>query len=215
MARPALTQTEIARFRARLCRVATRRFARRGYAGVSLRGLAAELGCSPTTPYRYFRDKDEIFAAVRARAFAKLADASEVVLGSEADPRRRLVRLGEAYLRFAHEAPHAYRVIFELAQPEPSRYPELEVERRRAWSAIRGAVRRALEARVVAGDLETVTHLFWAGLHGVAALHLAGQLQSRGLEALAEPMIETLLRGSAAAAGELPSPPTLSHGDTP
>lgn len=198
MARPALSQTQIDRFRARLCRVATRRFSRQGYAGVSLRGLAGELGCSATTPYRYFRDKDEIFAAVRARAFAQLADAAEAVFRAESDPRRRLVRLGESYLRFAREEPHAYRVIFELAQPEPSRYAELAAERKRAWAAIRRGVRGALEAGIVAGDLETVTHLFWAGLHGLAALHLAGQLQSRRLEALAAPMIETLLRGAAA-----------------
>ena len=89
MARPALRQHEIDRFRERLCQVATRRFAKQGYAGVSLRGLAGELGCSATTPYRYFRDKDEIFAAVRARAFARLADASEAVSGSELDPRLR------------------------------------------------------------------------------------------------------------------------------
>lgn len=201
MPRPALSQTEIDRFRARLCRAATRRFAREGYAGVSLRGLATDLGCSPTTPYRYFRDKDEIFAAVRASAFAKLAGAAETVLRSEADPRRRLVRLGETYLRFAREEPHAYRVIFELAQPEPSRYPELAAARRRAWSAIRSGVRSAREAGVVAGDLETLTHVLWAGLHGVAALHLAGQLSDRPLEALAAPMIETLLRGVAPSAG--------------
>lgn len=197
MARPALRQDEIDRFRERLCRVATRRFAKQGYAGVSLRGLAGELGCSATTPYRYFRDKDEIFAAVRARAFARLADASEAVWGSELDPRLRMVKLGEAYLRFAREAPHAYRVIFELDQPEPSRYPELSAERRRAWGAIRKGVGAALDAGIVAGDLETLAHLFWAGLHGLAALHLAGQLQSRRVEDLAEPMIETLLRGTA------------------
>lgn len=200
MARPALSQTEIDRFRERLCRVATRRFARQGYAGVSLRGLAGELGCSPTTPYRYFRDKDEIFAAVRAGAFARLADASEAVFQAESDPHRRLVCLGEAYLRFAREAPHAYRVIFELAQPEPSRYPDLDAERKRAWGAIRRGVRGALEVGIVRGELETLTHLFWAGLHGVAALHLAGQIQSRQLEALGAAMIETLLRGTSAAA---------------
>ena len=197
MARPALSQTEIERFRARLCRVATRRFARKGYAGVSLRGLAGELGCSTTTPYRYFRDKDEIFAAVRARAFAALADTAEAASSAESDPRQRLMRLGEAYLRFAREEPHAYRVIFELAQPEPHLYPELSAERKRAWAAIRGGTRAALEAGIVTGDLETVTHLFWAGLHGLAALHLAGQLQSRRFEALATPMVETLLRGTA------------------
>ncbi len=40
-----------------------------------MRQLAAELGCSPMTPYRYFKDKDEILAAVRAAAFDRFSEA--------------------------------------------------------------------------------------------------------------------------------------------
>lgn len=47
------------------------------------------------------------------------------------------------------------------------------------------------------GDLETITHRFWAGLHGLAALQLSGQLQSLPIDALAEPKVETVLRGTA------------------
>ncbi len=54
--RAALQPQEVEDFRERLCRVATRRFAEHGHAGVSLRQLAVELGCSPMTPYRDFRE---------------------------------------------------------------------------------------------------------------------------------------------------------------
>ena len=40
-----------------------------------MRQLADDLGCSPMTPYRYFRDKDAILAAVRAAAFDRFAAA--------------------------------------------------------------------------------------------------------------------------------------------
>lgn len=62
-----LCPEEIESFREGLCRVATRLFAERGVEGVTLRALARELGCSPRTPYRYFRNKDEIFLAVRVQ----------------------------------------------------------------------------------------------------------------------------------------------------
>ena len=67
-----LSADEIQAFRADLCAAATRRFAEAGYGGVTLRGLAAELGVSPMTPYRYFRNKEDIFGAVRDAAFERL-----------------------------------------------------------------------------------------------------------------------------------------------
>src|SRR5471030_3037509 len=72
-----LTDKDIADFRAELCKVATERFARHGYEGVTMRQLAEALGCSPKTPYRYFKDKADILATVRAQAFAKFAAALE------------------------------------------------------------------------------------------------------------------------------------------
>ena len=70
-----LTEQDIADFRAELCKVATERFAKNGYEGVTMRQLAEALGCSPKTPYRYFKDKADILATVRAQAFGRFADA--------------------------------------------------------------------------------------------------------------------------------------------
>jgi len=208
MGRPALREAEIDAFRRRLCDVATRRFAEYGVGGVSLRGLADELGCSRATPYRYFHNKDEIFAAVRTRAFAQLAAVCDEVTAREPDAERRIMEIGRAYLRFARDEPHAYRVAFELDQPDSEAYPELQHERARAWGAIRNSVQYAFQKGVLEGDPETISHLYWAGLHGLAALELAGQLQARSLEALEEPMIEALLRGTRASADAEASPST-------
>ena len=65
MPRPALSQTEIADYRDEICAVAERLFAEQGYPGVTLRAIATELGVSAMAPYRYFRGKEDIFAAVR------------------------------------------------------------------------------------------------------------------------------------------------------
>ncbi|MCP4908328.1 MAG: TetR/AcrR family transcriptional regulator [bacterium] len=213
MGRPALRDRVVEDFRRRLCDVATRRFAEQGVAGVSLRGLADELGCSRGTPYRYFRNKDEIFAVVRARAFAQLARACEQSAAREAGAEGRLIEIGRAYLRFAREHPHAYRVAFELGQPDAEVYPELLAARGRAWGAFRNSVQYACAEGVLDGDPETVSHLYWAGLHGLAALELAGQLRTRSFEALEAPMIEALLRGTRPSVqlGVHPDPPHAKH----
>ena len=98
-----LTEQDIADFRAELCKVATERFARFGYEGVTMRQLAEALGCSPKTPYRYFKDKADILATVRAQAFARFADALEKAVAGVTDPADRGRLTGEAYLAFALE----------------------------------------------------------------------------------------------------------------
>ena len=65
VARAILTVEEVGAFRAKAVAAATRLFAERGYRGVTLRSLAKELGVSPMTPYRYFENKEELFAMVR------------------------------------------------------------------------------------------------------------------------------------------------------
>src|SRR5258708_35022878 len=72
-----LSDTDVADFRDRLCEAAERLFAERGPDAVTMRQLAAELGVSPMTPYRYFEDTDDILAAVRANRFDRFAEALE------------------------------------------------------------------------------------------------------------------------------------------
>ncbi len=74
MPRRSLTPEEISAFRLRAVEAATRLFAEYGVAGVSMRRLASEMGCSAMTPYRYFENQDALFAMVRTAAFRRFAD---------------------------------------------------------------------------------------------------------------------------------------------
>ena len=116
-----LSEAEVTEFRRRLCAVAERRFAERGADGVTMRQLARELGCSATTPYRYFADKDAILAAVRAAAYDRFAAALEKARQAKGDSRAKARAVGEAYVRFAFAEPNAYRLMFDLAQPDEER----------------------------------------------------------------------------------------------
>jgi AcrR family transcriptional regulator len=182
MGRQALSTAEIEGFRERLVEVATHLFARHGYEGVTLRAISEELGCSPMTPYRYFRGKDEIFAAVRSAAYSDFAAAQEAARASSPDPSAQLTALGRAYIRFALERPDA---------------PELRDAELRAWAPLRGGVGAAVAAGALAGDPDEIAHVFWGGVHGVVSLHLAGKLVfGRSLETVLEPMLRTLSEGN-------------------
>ena len=88
-----LTTTDLADFREKLIAAATKIFADKGREGFTMRELASELGVSAMTPYRYFKDKDEILAAVRADAFDRFADALEGAfsIGGDAGTRGQAV----------------------------------------------------------------------------------------------------------------------------
>jgi len=121
-----LSAEQVEDFRARLCEVAQHRFATQGRDAVTMRQLADALGCSPMTPYRYFRNKDEILAAVRTAAFDRFAEAlEEAAAQARGDLRAAGQAVGQAYVRFALGDPDAYRLMFDVAQPDPERYPEL------------------------------------------------------------------------------------------
>lgn len=117
MGRKPLGEQDVEAFRERACDAALELFAVRGYDGFSLRELGRSLGCSATLPYRYFADRDAIFAAVRDRGFARLAaDAARAIEGT-GDPIRRFRAQAHAYVQFAQDNPSLYRIMFGLARP--------------------------------------------------------------------------------------------------
>ncbi len=173
-----LTDQDIADFRAELCKFATERFARFGYEGVTMRQLAEALGCSPKTPYRYFKDKADILATVRAQAFGKFADALEAAsAGVPDDPILRAQRIGEAYHAFALENPHAYRIMFDLDAPIDDSHPDLGPQARRASQYITRMAGQLAEAGLIAVDPILFGWSMWAATHGLVMLQQAGMLE--------------------------------------
>lgn len=173
-----LSDADIAEFRDRLCEVATRQFAAHGPDGVTMRALARELGVSPMTPYRYFKDKDEILAAVQARAFDRFAEALESPMDAPGTAETRANAVGAAYARFAFEDPEAYRLMFEIPLPKCEAYPDLDRATERARKSMTGYVKALVNDGLLQGDPELIGHVFWATMHGAVMLKLANKLSS-------------------------------------
>ena len=191
-----LSPEDVEDFRRRLCVAAEGLFAERGIAAVTMRELAQALGVSAMTPYRYFRDKDAILAAVRAAAFNRFATALETANAGPGDAVERSRRTGQAYVDFALAEPQAYRLMFDLSQPTEGDYPELQAALARARRTLTAHVEALIEAGLLHGDAELMGHMFWAGLHGVLMLRLADQLSpSIDPDRLQTALIAALTRG--------------------
>ena len=195
MARPALSEEQIEDFRVRAAAVAMELFVKQGYEQFSLRTLARELGCSHATPYRYFKDKAEIFALVRADGFRRFAAFLQARLARCEGAEEGLHALAHGYFDFAQQQSAAFTVIFEMGQPSAATYPFVDEAGFASWSVLRSAVGAAIDEGVVVGDSELLAHVMWAGIHGVASLQLAGKMTvGRRAEEVVDAMVTALIR---------------------
>ena len=191
-----LSDTDVAEFRERLIAAAERLFGERGPDGVTMRQLATELGVSPMTPYRYFKDKDAILAAVRASGFARFATVLEEATAGVTDPREQSEATGRAYVRFALGHPDAYRLMFDFAQPNETEYPDLVEASARARTMMARHAQALVASGEARGDPMMIAHMLWAALHGGLVLQMAGKLSPDiDPSALRRQAFEAILRG--------------------
>jgi AcrR family transcriptional regulator len=194
-----LTQDRIATVRAQIVAVAERQAVELGLERVSMHGIARALGWSATALYRYFTNKDAILAAARAAASDRLSDRIEAALNGPGDIWARSREVGLAYVRFAREEPDAYKLLFAMSQPDARRYPELAIAAARGRANLTRYVEQMVEQGGVDADPELLAHVFWAGMHGLVSLEMAGRLdeQSPGFEAIRHEMVARIMRGGA------------------
>jgi AcrR family transcriptional regulator len=173
-----------------------------GAAGLSLRGVAREIGMSPAGLYRYYDGRDGLLTELIADAYNALADA--VAAGVAAGGhglRNRFVGGIRAYRHWSISKPSQFLLIFGSPIPgyaAPEGGPTVEANRRmgqefftiglEAWRA--GSLRRPAGTREpTAGEKELATLLdpefppelisvmlgAWARFHGLVTLEVLNQ----------------------------------------
>ncbi len=139
-----------------------------GWAAVTMRRLAGELGVTQPVLYSAFDGRQALVDAVALEGFGDLAAALKAV---DSSPTARM----NAYLDFAAAHPRVYEAMFSLPSglafaaaddtPEPLRL---------AFRAIREAF---------GGDDGTRAEVAWSTLHGLATLQAGGRLRPDQAEA--------------------------------
>jgi AcrR family transcriptional regulator len=171
----ALSEQEADAFRERICQVAARLFVEEGPGAVSMRRIAAELGCGTMTAYRYFSSKERIVTAVRTRGMHRFSEALERALDTPGDGRARSRAVRDAYIAFARRETATYRLMFEY--PESRRDdPAYREAHARMWRTIAAHVEVLVDEGAVEADAPILGHQIWAALHGAVMLEIAGLL---------------------------------------
>ena len=151
-----------------------------GYDQVTVRKIADAVEYTPGAIYSYFEDKDAIFHAVHRQGFEELTrrmGAAMLDVASKAGtPLDQLRRIGEEYLRFAHDNPELYDLMFVAQAPMKAADPDMWPEGSQTFNVVRGVIRAAVEGGYIKpGDVESLSFLCWSACHGMVTLEFRGR----------------------------------------
>jgi AcrR family transcriptional regulator len=148
---------------------ATRLFARQHFHEVRMEDIAAAAEVGKGTLYRYFKDKEELYAALLDQAAEEMSLRLRQCAATPGEPRARLEAILAAYLQYFGDHPH----LFELIQhAEVLSRPNREVRWYRTRQESIELVQRVLEE----GQR--------AGVFRVEDAHLAGWFLLGGMRAV-------------------------------
>ena len=133
-----------------------------GWAAVTMRRLAGELGVTQPVLYSAFASRQALVDAVALRGFDDVAAALEAV---DVSPLARM----RAYLDFAAARPRVYEAMFSMPSGLPFAAHDTPRPLARAFAAIRVAFPDADGTRA---------EVAWSALHGLATLQAGGRLRA-------------------------------------
>lgn len=192
---------EQARLKQKILRATLRVFAEQGYGKVSMRRIAALIDYSPTTIYRFFRNKEELLGAIAAGTYGDLAARFEKVKAREgADPLGTLRSLVGEYICFCVERPEMFKMYSNLGVFEVEAgavYERLGGARYRVYQSWFACLRALIgSGRLVVKDEMRAFLYFWDAAQGYIDHRVGQPGVPRGpLAEDAEAYLELVFRG--------------------
>lgn len=159
-----------------LLEAAIRLIAEVGPTAFTLREVARRAGVSHNAPYRHFRDRDDLLAAVAAQGFRELTRAMNEAAARKSDVLERLKYAGLGYVTFALRRPEHFTVMFD-APVSKRKHPDSAAAGEESFATLLGFVKGCQDAgRLPPGDLRQMALLAWTMVHGIAKLAITGRL---------------------------------------
>lgn len=170
-----------------------------GDTAVTLRAVAQAVGVSHNAPYRHFKDRNALLAAIAERDFGMLAAVFHDARGGDGPPVERLTEGLNAFIGYGRDYPARYRLLF--SDPEVGATGgTLEAAALAAFAAFAGLVEDAQAAQVLpAVPTRELAGLIYATVHGLIDLQAGGRMrEQKGLIAAEQSVVLllTLLRGN-------------------
>lgn len=170
---------------------------REGLQALSMRKIAAAVGCSTMVLYSNFGSKEGLIDALFLEGFRRLHQALLATSDPE-DASERVLALCRTYRSAAHAAPAYYAIMFQGAVAEYAAAPASREQAMATMAPLIEAVGRYLQARADAADgaARAMAMCLWAAAHGIVSLELAGMLPVAAGDAMYERTLRDLLHAA-------------------
>ncbi len=169
-----------------------------GWPSVTVRAIAARIGCSAPAIYQYFQDKEAILAVLAAEGEATLTAAMEAAVEPLTGPAKRMRAALRAFWDFALANPELYVVMFGLHSLAARRSGASASVAPQVLQRVAGELVEKRHSEESAQDLATRVA---ATAHGFISLTLAGGIDGGPDRAIGlfqrtlEAVIKTVERG--------------------
>jgi AcrR family transcriptional regulator len=129
-----------------------------GAAGLSLRGIAREMGMTAPGLYRYYKDRDALVTALLMNAFTSFTSSLEAGRDTceASDHTGRFRALCKAYFQWAAQNPQRYTLLFGTPIQGYMFAEELGPVARRSFLVLQGVIGAADVAGKISGELSTL-----------------------------------------------------------
>jgi AcrR family transcriptional regulator len=146
---------------------------REGWDAVTTRRLSTEIEYSQPVLYKHFASMEDIVEAVAVEGFGELAEALSAARRGPGGTEQVLSRLAHAYRGFADENPVLYDAMFTRATRLRFAAEDTPAQLRAAFAELREGVATVAGGR----DVDTLTEVLWAALHGLTTLGRSARLR--------------------------------------
>ncbi|MBL0388242.1 TetR/AcrR family transcriptional regulator [Tumebacillus sp. ITR2] len=170
----------------RILEMAAHLFAERGFEKVTMREIAKAAGCSHTTIYIYYKDKEALLHRLSMPPMQDLRDQFSTILQDQAmTPVARVKSISRTFLDFCFANRNLYTVFFmtrasrvDEVDPEALRIQKLRLE---LFGQLRQGIRDCLPPGQSEDSVLAYTRVYFFTLHGIMGTY---QTSEEPLDAL-------------------------------
>lgn len=151
-----------------------------GFNRLSMRRIAAEVGCSATSIYLYFENKDALLHALIDEGFELFYTLIRTTVKAGDPAEKKLETLCLTFIDFGLSNPEYYEIMFLIHPANITRFPVENFRRaRRPVNMLIDTLNEGSEAGLFETENPGLTaHVIWSALHGAVTAILTNRMDA-------------------------------------